>query len=186
MALKDGASECLPQNHPRLVPGATKADPDFCFRMNLRGSRLLTLLALAVVIGLCGCETMSHGQQGEMLGGIIGGVAGAQVGDGRGNTAAVIVGTIAGAMIGRHIGESMDDVDRKATARVLNNTRTGEVTAWVNPDTGSGYAITPIKTYEQDIGPCREFHLDATVGGETDQNIYGTACLQADGSWLIK
>lgn len=184
MALKDGASEFFPRNHSRLVLGSAKADPIFCFRIDLNGSRLLTLLA--VVIGLGGCESMGHSQQGEMLGGIIGGVAGAQVGDGRGNTAAVMVATIAGAMIGRHIGESMDDVDRKTTARVLNNTRTGEATTWVNPDTGYEYTVTPTKTYEQDSGPCREFHLDATVDGQTDQNIYATACLQADGSWLVQ
>ncbi len=29
------------------------------------------------------CETTTHGQQGEVLGGVIGGVIGAQVGDGR-------------------------------------------------------------------------------------------------------
>lgn len=153
-------------------------------RTKLNRGGALTLIL--VILGLVGCESMSHGQQGEMLGGIIGGVAGAQVGDGSGNTAAIIVGTIAGAMIGRHVGETMDDVDRNTTARILNNTRTGEATTWVNPDTGYEYTVTPTKTYEQDSGPCREFHLDATVGGQTDQNVYGTACLQDDGSWLVQ
>lgn len=135
---------------------------------------------------LTGCETTSHGQQGEVLGAVLGGVLGAQVGDGRGKTAAIIVGTIAGAMIGRHIGESMDDTDRMQTAIVLNDNRTGESTSWVNPDTGNRYTVTPTRTYEQSSGPCREFQLDATVGGQTNQDVYGTACFQADGSWLVQ
>jgi len=117
---------------------------------------------------------------------VIGGVIGAQVGEGRGRTTAIIVGTIAGAMIGRHVGESMDDSDRMMTAMVLNDCRTGKTTTWVNPDTGYRYSVTPTRTYEQDSGPCREFQLDATVRGQTNQDVYGTACYQADGSWLVQ
>lgn len=147
---------------------------------------LAAIAALLSAILITGCETTSHGQQGEVLGGVIGGVVGAQVGEGRGRTAAIIIGTIAGAMIGRHIGESMDDTDRMKTAIALNDSRTGEGTTWVNPDTGYRYTVTPTRTYEQASGPCREFQLDARVGGQTSQDVYGTACLQADGSWLVQ
>ena len=152
-----------------------------------KSSGVFTLASiLLIALGMSACETMSHGQQGEMIGGVIGGVVGAQVGDGRGRTAAIIVGTIAGSMIGRHIGETMDDVDRMRTATVLNDSRTGETTSWVNPDTGYRYAVTPTRTYEEGIGPCREFRLDATVGSQSHEHVYGTACLQADGSWRIQ
>ena len=145
-------------------------------------------LAVAVLLVslLAACETTTHGQQGEVLGGVIGGVIGAQGGEGRGKTAAIIVGTIAGAMIGQHIGESMDDTDRMKTAMVLNDARTGDATTWVNPDTGYEYTVKPTRTYEQSSGPCREFLLDAVVGGQPNQKVYGTACLQADGSWLVQ
>ena len=145
---------------------------------------LSALLFLSLGVGAC--ATSTHGQQGEVLGGVIGGVVGAQVGEGRGRTAAIIIGTIAGSMIGRHIGETMDDVDRTRTAIVLNDSRTGETTSWVNPDNGHRYAVTPTRTYEQGAGPCREFRLDATVGDQSHQHVYGTACLQADGSWLVQ
>lgn len=150
--------------------------------------RIGSSFALPILMGflLTGCETTTHGQQGEILGGVIGGVIGAQVGDGRGQTAAIIVGTIAGSMIGRHVGESMDDTDRMKTALVLNDSRSGETASWVNPDTGYHYAVTPTRTFEQGTGPCREFRLDATVGDQDHQHVYGTACLQADGSWLIQ
>ena len=143
-------------------------------------------LILSVTIGLtAGCETTTHAQQGEVIGGVIGGVLGSQVGDGRGQTAAIIVGPIAGAMIGRHIGETMDDVDRMNTARALHNNRTGERATWVNPDNGNRYTVTPTRTYDRDYGPCREFRLDATVDGRPNQQVFGTACLQPDGSWVV-
>lgn len=154
---------------------------------HLTAIRSYVVFASAMILTLfAGCETMSQAEQSEMIGGVIGGVVGAQVGDGSGRTAAIIIGTLAGAMIGRHLGETMDDVDRMRTARTLNDTRTGQSTTWINPDTGYEYTLTPTRTYDQSGGPCREFSLNATVGSQPDQEVYGTACLQADGSWLIQ
>ncbi len=147
----------------------------------------LTLVSVVIsTVLLIGCETMTHGEEGAVIGSVVGGVVGAQVGDGSGQTAAIILGTIAGSMIGRHIGESMDDTDRMMTARTLNDNRTNESATWINPDTGYEYAVTPTKTYDQSGRPCREFALNATVGGQENQDVYGTACLQADGSWLVQ
>ena len=153
----------------------------------IRGWAILTAFAtvLFTLPGLTGCETTTHAQQGEVVGGVLGGVLGSQVGDGSGQTAAIIIGTMAGSMIGRQIGQSMDDVDRMKTAEALNNNRTGQSTTWTNPDTGEEYTVTPTRTFEEPSGPCREFELDATVGGEPDQKVGGTACLQPDGSWKI-
>ena len=147
---------------------------------------LLPVFIVLAGMPLSGCETTSHAQEGEIIGGVLGGVLGSQVGEGSGKTAAIIVGTIAGAMIGRHIGETMDDADRMQTAMALNNSRTGEATTWVNPDNGNRYTVTPTGTFERSDGPCREFRLDAKVGDQPGQEVYGTACLQADGSWLIR
>lgn len=149
-------------------------------------ARLIVGMSVLSACFLIGCATTTHEQQGEVIGGVIGGILGSQVGDGSGQTAAIIIGTIVGSMIGRHVGESMDDTDRMMTARALNDNRTNQSATWVNPDTGYQYTVTPTRTYEESSGPCREFRLDATVGGQTDQDVYGTACLQADGSWLIR
>ena len=147
---------------------------------------LIPLAVSAITLPvLIGCETTTHAQQGQVIGGVLGGVIGSQVGDGTGNTAAIIIGTMAGSMIGRQIGQSMDDVDRMKTAQALNSNRTGQSTTWTNPDTGEQYTVTPTHTYEQAGGPCREFELDATVGGEPGQSVSGTACLQSDGSWKV-
>lgn len=144
---------------------------------------VLTLLATLVVYG---CETTTHGQQGEVIGAVIGGVVGAQIGEGSGRTAAIILGTLAGSMIGQTIGESMDDTDRMLSAQTLNDYRTGESRTWVNPDSGSRFTFTPTRTHDHATGPCREFRLEATIGDRSDQKVYGTACLQADGSWLVQ
>ncbi len=161
-------------------------------RESMNGKRTVTPLRLTVVLTLLstlfvyGCETTTHGQQGQVIGAVVGGVVGAQVGDGHGRTAAIILGSIAGSMIGQHIGESMDDTDRVLAAQTLNENRTGESKTWVNPDSDYRYTFTPTRTYERSSGPCREFRLDATIGNQSDQEVYGTACLQADGSWLVQ
>lgn len=147
---------------------------------------LIPAIILGIAIPLSSCETTTHAQQGEIIGGVFGGMVGSQIGEGRGRTVAIIVGTIAGAMIGRHIGETMDDADRMQTAQALNNTRTGVGTTWVNPDNGNRYTVTPTATFERNEGPCREFRLDAQVGDNPNEEVYGTACLQPDGSWLVR
>ena len=147
--------------------------------------RLSVMVGTVLLLVLAGCGT-THGQQGEVIGGVLGGVLGSQVGDGSGQTAAIIIGTIAGGMMGRHIGETMDETDRITTARTLNDGRTGESTTWTNPDTGHRYAVTPTRTFAQASGPCREFRLDATIDNQPGQDLYGTACLQADGRWLVQ
>lgn len=146
----------------------------------------LGLVVLVVIFALSGCETTTHAQEGQVIGAVIGGVAGAQVGDGRGRTAAIILGSLAASMIGQHIGQSMDDTDRMLAAQTLNDYRTGESRSWVNPDTGYHYTFTPTRTHQHASGPCREFRLNATIGDRSDQEVYGTACLQADGSWLVQ
>jgi surface antigen len=146
------------------------------FRMAVLACMVLLLLA---------CSTAPTKQdQGIIIGAIAGGILGHQVGGGSGQVLATIVGTMAGAAIGGSIGRTMDEADRLNTTVALENVRTGVSSAWVNPDTGYEYVVTPTNTYESGSGPCREYTLDAKIGGETEQ-VYGTACRQADGSWLV-
>ena len=134
---------------------------------------------------LIACTTVPSKQdQGVIIGAIAGGILGHQVGGGSGKVLATIVGTAAGAAIGGSIGRDMDETDRLHTTAALENVRTGVPSSWVNPDTGYEYVVTPTQTYESDTGPCREYTLDAKIGGQTEQ-VYGTACRQADGSWMI-
>ncbi|QOC24102.1 hypothetical protein IC757_08385 [Wenzhouxiangella sp. AB-CW3] len=143
-------------------------------------------LVLACVFFLAACAT-PHGpreETGMVIGGILGGVLGSQVGSGRGRGVATLAGMMAGGAIGGAIGRTMDDVDRMKMATTLETTRTGVASEWENPDTGYYYRMEPTRTYESPEGPCREYTLDAQIGGQTEQ-VYGTACRQADGSWKI-
>lgn len=142
-------------------------------------------LAILMAVTLSACSTAPTKQdQGVLIGAIAGGLLGNTVGGGTGRVLATFVGTVAGAAIGGSIGRSMDETDRLNAAAAFENVRSGVPSTWVNPDTGYEYVVTPNNTYESDEGPCREYTMDATIGGNTEQ-VYGTACRQADGSWQI-
>lgn len=145
------------------------------------------VMALIGFLGVAGCATHqgSQEQAGMVIGGVLGGLLGTQVGGGHGRDAAIIAGTLAGAAIGGAIGRSMDETDRLKTAATLETVRTGVHSTWRNPDTGYEYVVTPTKTYESTRGPCREYVIDALIGGRKER-VYGTACRQPDGSWVVQ
>ncbi len=147
-------------------------------------AKLIRSITICGAIIVCGCTTQpTQEQSGMVIGGLLGGVLGAQVGEGTGRTAATIIGTMAGAAIGGNVGRSMDDRDRMHTALALENVQTGVPSRWRNPDTGNTYSVVPTRTYETPQGPCREYIMNATVGGKAEK-VYGTACRQPDGSWV--
>jgi surface antigen len=147
-------------------------------------TKLVGAMALTATVALGGCASTGPTQEqaGMVIGGILGGIGGNQIGRGSGRTAAIIIGTLAGAAIGGSVGRSMDETDRLKTAHSLETVRTGVPSTWQNPDTGNSYTVTPTRTYESSEGPCREYSMDAYVGNKREQ-VYGTACRQADGSW---
>lgn len=149
-------------------------------------NRLLrSAVAASAAILLIACTTAPTKQeQGMIIGAIAGGILGHQVGGGSGQVLATMIGTVAGAAIGGSIGKTMDDTDRINAAATLENVRTGVSSTWVNPDTGYEYVMTPTRTFDSGTGPCREYTMDATIGGKTEQ-VYGTACRQPDGAWKV-
>lgn len=149
--------------------------------------KVLVSMALATLVSLAGCATYQGQQEqaGMVIGGVLGGVLGTQVGGGRGRTAAIIAGTLAGAAIGGSVGRSMDELDRMKTAQTLETVRTDVPAQWRNPDTGNHYTVVPTRTYETSAGPCREYTIDAMIGGRPEK-VYGTACRQPDGSWRVE
>ena len=121
-----------------------------------------------------------------MIGAVIGGVAGAvvdsQIGEGSERTVATIGGAIAGVLIGGAIGRSMDQADQACIAQTLEQAPAQHEVAWRNPD-GGQYRVVPLEGYEDREGRiCRDYRTTATIGGR-QQEIYGTACRQPDGSW---
>ncbi|MEW5755341.1 MAG: glycine zipper domain-containing protein [Pseudomonadota bacterium] len=138
---------------------------------------------MTVALLVAGCTTPTTREQtGMIIGGALGGILGSQVGEGSGRTAAIIVGTLIGASVGGSVGRSMDEQDRIKTANALETVRTGVPSTWRNPDSGNTYTVTPTSTYDTAAGPCREYTVDAMIGGKKE-TVVGTACRQADGSW---
>jgi len=162
--------------------------------------RALIAVSLATALMIGGCAHQGPREQsGMLIGATLGALAGAALSDNRhghhgrygghhrggADAAAVLFGAVAGAVIGGSIGRIMDEQDRIRASYALENVRTGVPTSWRNPDTGNAYEITPTETYTTQSGPCREYTLEAEIGGKRE-TIYGTACRQADGSWKIQ
>lgn len=143
------------------------------------------IMATAISISSCSSNYAPNEQAGMVIGGLLGGVAGKQVGKGNGRTAAIIVGTLIGSQIGGAIGRSMDETDRLKTSHALENVRTGVATTWRNPDTSNQYSVTPTRTYESQAVQCRDYTVDAIIGGKREK-VYGKACRQPDGSWKVQ
>ena len=143
---------------------------------------LVFVIVSFLALSLSSCA--SKEEAGALTGAAIGAAVGSTLGGGRGRAIAIMLGVAAGAHIGQTVGKYMDEQDRMRTSWAMEKNRTNEVTSWHNPDTGYDYTVKPTRTYDKDKGPCREFTVDAKVGGKTKQ-VYGTACRQADGSWKI-
>lgn len=150
------------------------------------------VLPVILTFSLAACAGSDYGQKqigGAILGGALGGLAGAQIGSGKGQLAATAIGTLLGAMVGSEAGKSLDKADKLYAARTsqsaLEGNRTGQSSQWSNPDTGHSGSVTPTRTYKSKSGEvCREFQQTIVVGGR-EENGFGTACREADGSWRI-
>lgn len=144
-----------------------------------RAVRNLLVLCVAATATF-GCATRQ--QTGQVIGGVAGAAAGTQVGGGSGRTAATIGGALLGAFVGGQIGNRMDERDYQQTSMALENSRTGQSTQWINPDSGNQYTIQPTNTYQSDSGPCRDYTMLAVIDGR-NETVTGTACRQPDGTW---
>jgi surface antigen len=139
--------------------------------------------ATLLVAFIAGCAVpVTQEQSGTVIGGVVGGVVGSQFGRGDGRTAATIIGALIGASVGGNIGRSMDNNDRMRIAQALETQPLNTPTQWVNPDNRNAYTVVPIRTYDSPNGPCREYTMDAVIGGRVEK-VVGNACRQADGSW---
>lgn len=152
--------------------------------------RNLVLLILVMPFFLAGCEQGAGNKQrlGTGVGAVLGGVAGSQLGSGSGRLWATGAGTLLGALAGSEIGKSLDRADRVYMARANDQAKEapiGETISWNNPERDTRGSVTPVRDgYSQNGRYCREFQQVVVIGGR-EQEAYGTACQQPDGSWEI-
>jgi surface antigen len=161
--------------------------------MSLSILRTIAVLTIAALL-LSACaqtgETVRNNPKttmGGMLGAAGGGLIAAAAG---GGAAGIIGGVLIGGLVGGAVGNALDQKDKemaqRAAQQAFENSRSGEASAWHNPDSGNSGSITPTRTYQEPSGQyCREYEQDIVVGGKPEKS-YGTACRQADGSWRIQ
>lgn len=151
----------------------------------------LVAMVLAM-FSMTACENLQNAGNKELIGGasgaVLGGIAGAQVGGGSGQRWATGAGVLLGALLGSEVGKSLDKADR-AYAGQANTTAheaaIGETVNWNNPDSGNYGTVTPTRDGYSSAGRyCREYQQTIVVGGREEQ-AYGTACQQPDGSWEV-
>ena len=152
---------------------------------------MFAMLLIAVAIMLNGCAgTITKQGSGTALGAIAGGALAYGLGkDSSNKNIWLILGTGAGALLGNNIGAQLDERDRLLAGQTIQQTlelgpdqSQGQ---WNNPNTGNSGTVVPTATHTGSTGqPCREFITTVKIGG-VEQQGYGTACRQADGSWKI-
>jgi surface antigen len=149
----------------------------------------VALVSLSLVLG--GCTTTPTKQQtGAGVGAALGAALGYGLGKGHHNKElAIALGAIFGAIAGDYVGAQMDERDQLMAAQNLQYSLElhpdGTTSTWQNPNSGNSGFSYPTKTSIMADGtPCREFTATIVIGGENQQG-YGTACRQPDGSWKI-
>lgn len=149
------------------------------------------MLAVGVCLALMtGCEGGPGPKQavGTAIGAAVGGFAGSQIGKEDGQLAATAGGALLGAWLGSEVGKSLDRADQlfqeRATQSALEKNPTGQATTWTNPDSGHTGMVTPVKTYERQGRPCRDFTQQVTIEGKTE-TVTGRACRDRHG-WTMQ
>ncbi len=155
-----------------------------------------TFLTLSVVAGLalavsgCATENWNWNKQtmGTGAGAVLGGIAGSKVGGGNGQLWATGVGTLLGAFIGSEIGKTLDKADLMYASQATEQAYSadiGQTIDWENPESGNHGSVTPVREGHADNGDyCRQYQQTIVVDGQAE-TAYGTACKQADGSWVL-
>jgi len=149
----------------------------------------LILVGLVSLPLIGGCA--SKMQTGTALGALTGGALAYGLGqDSSKKELWTVLGIGLGAMIGQSIGRQLDERDQYLMAQTfefaMEKAPTNKTAKWENPNTGHAGSVTPTKTIVVAEGtPCREFTTTVSIGGH-EEEAYGTACRQADGSWKIQ
>ncbi len=158
-------------------------------RSPLRTTLSAGVLASAMVLSGCAADGSNQSETlGTLLGAAAGAWAGSSIGSGDGQIVATAAGTMLGAVIGNKVGRGMDELDRMKAydaQQYAYSAPIGEAIVWNNPGSGNYGNVKPVRDGYTNSGRyCREFQTEVTVDGR-QENGYGTACRQENGSWKI-
>lgn len=140
-----------------------------------------TIALLLLALTTTGCVTSKAGA------GAAGGAAGgALLGQAVGrNTGGTIIGAVLGGVLGYMVGNEMDKNDISQLNRAYETAPSHRTTAWVNPDSGREYAVTPRPAYvDANRRDCREAEILTTIDGKAEK-VVQTACRE-NGRWVAQ
>jgi surface antigen len=145
----------------------------------------VALFSVILSLSLVGCSSNTKSQNtgiGAATGAVVGGLAGAAVGGG--SAVGIGVGAVVGGLVGGMVGNSMDSSDSATAYSSLKNAPTNTPTKWTNAKTGATYTIVPVSGMITVNGNpnCRNYRTSVISHGKA-QKVYGTACMQSDGTW---
>ncbi len=139
------------------------------------------ILSLSLLL-LTSCTGMNKSQQGAIGGAAGGAFIGQTIGH---NTEATLIGMAVGTMLGYIVGNEMDKYDRQQLNHAYERGTSGQSTAWINPDSGNQYQITPRPAYKDaNRRVCREAEIMAVIGGKREKTRT-TACRDKSGHWQL-
>ncbi|HER25513.1 MAG TPA: hypothetical protein ENI69_00220 [Rhodospirillales bacterium] len=157
------------------------------------------ILAISLIMVTTACSTVEDSVEavqnmstsqivGTVAGAYVGGTLGAKIGGGIGQLMAISIGVVVGAGSGYTLGTLLDPSDyafyNDNAQQTLSAKNNGVITQWSNPQTGNGGIFRATRSYTTGDGRyCREFRAAMAVAG-TIENRIGSACQQADGTWL--
>lgn len=142
----------------------------------------LSVLALLSLLLLSSCAT--KGQTGAVGGAAAGALVGQAIGH---NTGATLIGAAVGGLLGYIVGNEMDKYDREQLNHAYERGISNQRSAWVNPDSGNQYAVTPQPAYQNPSSHqvCRRAEIEAIIDGKP-QRTYSTACRDQYGTWQLQ
>lgn len=132
----------------------------------------------------CAAQQGNRAQVGAVGGAAGGALIGQIIGH---NTEATLIGAAVGTMLGYIVGNEMDKYDRQELNHVYERGMSGQTTAWVNPDTGNQYQVTPQQAYSSPTTQqiCRKAEIHAVIDGKPE-TTYTTACRDQNGQWQLQ
>ncbi len=149
-----------------------------------------------LVLALSGCASLEERTKqvtwlevlGTVGGAAVGGVVGAQFGAGFGGALYTAGGTLVGGTLGYATARRLAPTDQAlydSTAnKALAEARPGEILGWKNAETGNSGIFRTTETYQATDGRlCRSYRTTVAFSDAVEASG-GTACQQADGSWL--
>ncbi|WP_147819866.1 glycine zipper domain-containing protein [Salidesulfovibrio onnuriiensis] len=139
----------------------------------------ILLAALALLATGCANKAQSGAGLGALTGATIGALAS------KNKISGAAIGAGIGMAAGYIVGNEMDKTDRQQVSNTLENTPSGQVTQWRNPDTGVNYQARPRPAREHDGRVYREVELLAEMPNGKKETVYADAYRGPDGRWHL-